>query len=189
MPQSISSDSHCTAKSQPCASTCGLTLTLSRLAGERHDPPTSATVWRKQREVNHLRRSIGRGSACRSWTCTTASTATNTVTLGPKPFARAAYVVIDYWSEYPRPSAHVVHRGAAHRACRLRARARTPIPRDDLRIEIPSFYAEATPAAVFDPNSLWVSPKLPCHQSNSHQVVGAEVYEQPCGGIFRVATG
>ena len=51
------------------------------------------------------------------------------------------------------------------------------VPAAKHHFTIPSFNAAATPAAAFDPNSLWVSPILPCHKSNSHQLVGAEVYD------------
>ena len=40
-----------------------------------------------------------------------------------------------------------------------------------------SINASVTPAVAFVPNSLRVSPILPCHKSNCHQLVGAEVYD------------
>ena len=40
-----------------------------------------------------------------------------------------------------------------------------------------SINATATPAVAFEPNSLWVSPILPCHKSKCHQPVGAEVFD------------
>ena len=40
-----------------------------------------------------------------------------------------------------------------------------------------SINTAVTPAVAFDPNSLWVSPILPCHKSNCHQLVGAEVFD------------
>ena len=40
-----------------------------------------------------------------------------------------------------------------------------------------SINAAATPAVAFDPNSLWVSPILPCHKSKCHLLVGAEVFD------------
>ena len=43
--------------------------------------------------------------------------------------------------------------------------------------ENPSINTTVTSAVAFDPNSLWVSPILPCHKSNCHQLVGAGVYD------------
>ena len=67
-------------------------------------------------------------------------------------------------------------RGVPRGFCSFPLRAGCP---GTLPFQNRSINTTATPAAAFDPNSLWVSPKLPCHQSKSHQLVGAEVYEQP----------
>jgi hypothetical protein len=40
-----------------------------------------------------------------------------------------------------------------------------------------SINASVTPGVAFDPSSPWVSPILPSHKSNCHQLVGTAVFD------------